>query len=157
MDENYNDVETFVEENPMTVSPEMKNDLRSSARWAKFLTIVMAVATALVALLGIFMMAFSRYVFRDIPAQSGMGTFLGLTYLVVTALVLYPIIQGLTFSRCVKNACRYNSEEALARGFRAMHAWFHYNGILTIVSLVLYVIILLALILAMVFGVFSNP
>ena len=125
----------------MIVNEKMKDDLRTAAKWAKFLCIMQCIGVVLLVILAIAMIALGNSVSSMVPGGApGFGTFTGIVYLILVAIYLYPLVKGFQFANATKAACLNNDEKELARGFEGMRSWLVFYGILTIVSLVLLVL-----------------
>lgn len=127
----------------MVVNEKMKADLLTSAKWAKFLCIVGCIGLAFLVIIAI--LCFSTSIansLSDIP-MPGFGATVGVIYLILAAIYIYPLIKGFQFANATKAACLSNNESELARGFEGMRSWFTYMGILTIIILVIYALIFL--------------
>ena len=127
----------------MVINESMKADLLSSAKWAKFLCIVGCIGVVFLVIVGIVSLAFMSKMtgsglFPTMPGMSGLQAVLGLYYIILAALIIYPIIKGFQFANGVKAACLTGNEAELARGFAGMKAYLQYIGILTIIGLVIY-------------------
>ena len=129
----------------MTVSQDMKDDLLTTAKWMKFLCIIGYIGAAIMVIIGIAMVALGTTI-GGLAGSAGStvgGAFLGVLYLAMSALYIYPIIKGFQFASATKAACLSDNEAQLARGFASLSAMVKFFGILTIVILVFYVLALL--------------
>lgn len=132
----------------MTIDETMKADLLSSAKWAKFLLILGAIGVAFLFVMGIVMIALGGTlpIFNPAapaPFMGGVGIAIGVVYVVLALIMIYPFAKGFQFANGVKAACKTGSEAQLARGFAGMRSYLKFNGILAIIVLVLYAIIAL--------------
>jgi hypothetical protein len=128
--------------NAMTVTESMKSDLLCAAKWAKFLCIVGCVGVALMLLEAVAMMAFGAMAAKLIPDMP-FGAAMGVLYLIIAALYIYPLMKGFQFANATKAACLYNDQYQLARGVTGLKDLIKFTGILTIVVLSIYAIILI--------------
>lgn len=122
----------------MIVNEGMKRDLLSAAKWTKFLCIIGCIGVVLLVLIGILMSV--------LGSSFGLGnTFLGagmgVLYLIMAALYIYPLIKGFQFANSTKAACLTDNENELARGFSGLRALLQFFGILTIIVLILYALV----------------
>ena len=122
----------------MIVNEGMKRDLLSAAKWTKFLCIIGWTGVVLLVVLGILMSV--------LGSSFGLGnTFLGagmgVLYLIMAALYIYPLIKGFQFANGTKAACLTDNENELARGFSGLRALLQFFGILTIIVLILYALV----------------
>ena len=131
----------------MFVNENMKADLLTSAKWAKFLCIMGSIGVVFMVIGAISMFALGTFMNSAIP-NSGFGAVMGLVYLVVAALYVYPLMKGFQFANGVKAACLSNNENELARGFDGLRSLLTFMGILTIIMLVIYVLIFFIAIIA---------
>ena len=123
----------------MTVSANMKADLLSAAKWMKFLCIVGCIGVAIMLIAGLVMMvAGANFELAGTPIGAG----LGVIYLILAALYIYPLIKGFQFANATKAACLTDNEAQLARGFSGLRSLMQFFGILTIIVLVIYALFL---------------
>ena len=66
---------------------------------------------------------------------------MGLLYLIIVAIYIYPLIKGFQFANATKAACLSDDAAQLARGFAGLRSLLKFFGILTIIILVLYVLV----------------
>ena len=124
----------------MVVNDVMKESLISSTKWAKFLLILQSIGVAIIVLIAIAMFAFGTALASKLGGAA-VGSALGAIYLVIAAVLVYPIVKGFAFCSAVRTACENDNEAELLRGFRNMRSWLKFYGILAIVVLVLYALI----------------
>ena len=127
----------------MTVSQGMKDDLLTTAKWMKFLCIIGCIGAAIMVIIGIAMVALGTTI-GGLAGSAGStvgGAFLGVLYLAMSALYIYPIIKGFQFANGTKAACLTDNEYELARGFAGLRDLLRFMGILAIVCIVIYVLI----------------
>ena len=131
----------------MIVNSGMKADLISASNWAKFLCIVGCIGMALLVIVGIMMFVVgSNFGIAGTPFGAGMGVL----YLIIAAIYIYPIIKGFQFANATKAACLTDNEAQLARGFSGLRALLQFFGIFTIIVLSIYALVLIgALFIAM--------
>jgi len=129
----------------MVINESMKADLLTSAKWAKFLCILGCIGVVFMIIVAISLMTLGDK-FSSIPNLAGMHTLLGITYLITTCIVIYPLMKGFQFANGVKAACLTGSESELARGFAGMRSYFQYVGVLAIIALIIYGLLLIGII-----------
>ena len=135
----------------MVVDETMKADLLTSAKWAKFLLVLYAIGLVILFAVGIAMIVLGEKFGACFPGapQAGpvppcagnVGLFIGILYLVLGVIMLYPLVKGFQFANNTKAACLTGSEEKLARGFAGMRSYLKFYGILAIIFLIFYAII----------------
>ena len=122
----------------MIVNEGMKRDLLSAAKWTKFLCIIGCIGVVLLVLIGILMSVLgSSFGLGNTPFGAGMG----ILYLIMAALYIYPLIKGFQFANGTKAACLTDNENELARGFSGLRALLQFFGILNIIVLILYALV----------------
>jgi len=141
----------------MVVDETMKADLLSSAKWAKFLLVLYAIGLVILFAVGIGMIVFGNKFAAcasgacdpnvhvgpnpPCPFPGNVGLFVGIIYIVLGVIMLYPLVKGFQFANNTKAACLTGSEEKLARGFAGMRSYLKFYGILAIIFLIFYAII----------------
>lgn len=83
---------------------------------------------------------------EDIPGMGGMGGMgasIGIVYIVLALLYLYPCVQLFKFSKLAKQAIIANNTEQMTMAFGHMKSMFKFIGIFTIIMLGIYALILL--------------
>ena len=129
----------------MVINESMKADLLTSAKWAKFLCILGCIGVVFMILVAISLMTLGDKL-SSIPNLAGMHILLGITYLITTCIVIYPLMKGFQFANGVKAACLTGSESELARGFAGMRSYLQYVGVLAIIALIIYGLLLIGII-----------
>ena len=133
----------------MIVNSGMKADLISASKWTKFLCIVGCIGVVLLVVIGIMMFAVgSSFGFGSTPFGAG----LGVLYLILAAIYIYPIIKGFQFANGIKAACLSDDETQLARGFAGLSSLLKFLGILTVIVVVLYVLTIVGFFFAAMVG-----
>ena len=140
----------------MFVNNSMKADLLSAAKWAKFLCIVGCIGVALMLIAAIALVALGSKLGGAFPGSAIGGAGMGLLYLIIVAIYIYPLIKGFQFANATKTACLYNNESELARGFEGLNSLMRYFGILTIIILSIYVLVIIGFIFAAIFYGLGN-
>ncbi len=138
----------------LNIDPQAKMHLTDAAKWARFLAITGMVLLAIMAIFSVVGMGIGlgqMETTSDLPGYdtSGMASAAGVTMIVVTLIVVvivfFPLLFLLRFSNAMRNALAANDQEMLIDSFLNMKRYFRYLGILTIISIVFY---LLAFIIA---------
>ena len=125
----------------MFVNNSMKADLLSAAKWAKFLCIVGCIGVALMLIAAIALVALGSKLGGAFPGSAIGGAGMGLLYLIIVAIYIYPLIKGFQFANATKAACLSDDAAQLVRGFAGLRSLLKFFGILTIIILVLYVLV----------------
>jgi len=122
----------------MKISESMKADLLSSAKWAKFLCILGCIGAAFMLIAGLVVMLFGNKLMGAASMYGMMQSFVGITYVIMAFVVIYPLMKGFQFANGTKAACLTNNEAELARGFAGMKGYLQFVGILAVIVLVIY-------------------
>lgn len=122
-----------------------KTHLKETAKWAKLLAIVGMVVMGLVVLLGIIMMVSISSLSALSPELGMMGGMMGfgvgLFYIAMAALYIYPIWKLYQFSELSKKALMSEDSELLTQAFEAQKSMYKFWGILMIILLSIYALI----------------
>lgn len=127
----------------LRVKESTKADLLTAAKWTKFLCIVGSIGMALIVIFGIFLLGagtLASSMFSDMPFGA---VAMGILYLVIAALYIYPIMKGFQFASGAKAACLSDDENELARGIKGLSSLTQFLGIITIIFLVIYAFVIL--------------
>ena len=127
----------------LRVKESTKADLLTAAKWTKFLCIVGSIGMALIVIFGIFLLGagtLASSMFSDMPFGA---VAMGVLYLVIAALYIYPIMKGFQFASGAKAACLSDDENELARGIKGLSSLTQFLGIITILILVIYAFVIL--------------
>lgn len=127
----------------LRVKESTKADLLTAAKWTKFLCIVGSIGIALIVIFGIFLLGagtLASSMFSDMPFGA---VAMGVLYLVIAALYIYPIMKGFQFASGAKAACLSDDENELARGIKGLSSLTQFLGIITIIFLVIYAFVIL--------------
>lgn len=132
----------------MVIDETMKADLLSAAKWAKFLLILQAISVVILIAIGIAMIVMggkfpSLTQETAAPFVGGVGIAVGIIYIILGLILIYPLCKGFQFANGVKAACKTGSEAELARGFAGMRSFLKFYGIFAIICLIIYAIIAL--------------
>ncbi len=130
----------------LRVSERMQRNLLKSVKWVKFLTVVCTVAMVLMALLGIVVMTV------DVPSMMGMGAMVGIIYIGIAALYIFPLMKCYSLVSNIRKAFELDDQQALEMGFENTLSVLKFAGILTTIGLVIYGIIIVATICGAAFG-----
>lgn len=138
--ENQN--QEFIEEKKELNLTELAMEyLLSTAKWAKFLSILGLIGLGLMVVLGFSMGALMGSFNSEFSALP--SAFFGIIYLFMAGIYIYPILAMLRFANFSKSAIlNYNSDN-LTEAFRNIKGSYQYVGILTIIGLSLYALFLL--------------
>lgn len=126
----------------LTITPEIKEYLRESAKWGKLLSIVGFVSMAFLVLLAIFMGSALSTIGGMSGIEGGLaGGFVSLIYIVMAIIYFFPLLYLYRFSAKTKQALDVDDQHYLTEAFRNMKSLYKFMGIFTIVILVIYALI----------------
>ena len=127
-----------------------KSYLLETAKWQKFLGILMAVCTALLAAFGIAFIAFGN--FLNDPDLESLGSFsgavIGVLYLLLAVLYVFFTRYLLRSAKYLKAWCASDAEEDLTEGLKNNKSYFKFSGILAIIGLGLIALMLVCVAIA---------
>ena len=91
----------------MVIDETMKADLLNSAKWAKFLLVLQTIGVAIVLIMGIAMIALGGKFPGMMPAETapfvgGVGIAVGIIYVLLALILIYPIATGFQFANGVR-------------------------------------------------------
>ena len=128
--------------NELKVSDVIKENITSGMKWAKFLTILMCIGVVLMILCGVLVFAMSSIIASSSPATMGI---MGLFYILIALIYIYPIKLCFAGIRNVKDAFQYDSQEDLEAASDNLRKLLKFMGIVAITFIVIYLIALFIL------------
>ena len=132
-------------ESLLRVSSKMKESLLSSMKWIQFFVILSCIAVVILAIIAIVMLAMSSF-FPVAEAEMsplimlGMGLF----YLIIGAVYVYPIVKGFKLIDHTRKALRAGTNSDFEASADDLHSIMKYCGWLTIALFFFYIIIMIA-------------
>ena len=81
---------------------------------------------------------------------------MGIIYLVIAALYIYPIMKGFQFASGAKAARLSDDENELARGIKGLSSLTQFLGIITILILVIYAFVILFVLIGVGFAAMNS-
>ena len=130
-----------------------REQLSEAARWARFLAIMGFIACGIIVLAGIGMgivyffinTASTRYNYSgSFMNSAGRSGFIGLLYIIASVIFLFRCLYMYRFADKMRSGLHVRSRDQVNESFLNLKKMFRYNGIMTIVLVLLYVVILLA-------------
>ena len=118
----------------LSITPEIRQYWREIANWALFFAVLLFIAYALVALVGLLA-----------ATQGGAGGVFGGVFIIgiYTAMIFMPAWYYYKFSSQSKQAMNTDDTTLLDEAFANLHRYYRYVGILTIIVVSLYLLIFL--------------
>ncbi|MBR5973069.1 MAG: hypothetical protein IK017_10525 [Paludibacteraceae bacterium] len=132
----------------LAVNEEAKVTLLSMSKWMKFLSIMGFIGIIFIVFTAIFFMFGFGSLMQQMqqagnPMYAFMGPAMGILYIVIALVCLYPVMKMYNSSRKLKLAVLSNDEQALTDGFQEMRKFWKFYGIIAIIYLVIIAISLL--------------
>lgn len=129
----------------LTLSPASEGYFKEISNWGMFFAILGFVGVGLLFLASLFVGLIFSFVKN--PAMPGItGVILTVVYFAMAIVYLFPIIYLYRFSNMVKTGIIKRDESQMEEGFRNLKSHFKFIGILTIVIIVLYAFIAVAMV-----------
>lgn len=133
----------------LAVNEEAKVTLLSMSKWMKFLSIMGFIGIIFIVFAGIlFMVGFGSLMQQmqqaGNPMFAFMGPAMGILYIVIALVCLYPVMKMYNSSRKLKLAVLSNDEQALTDGFQEMRKFWKFYGIIVIIGLAIEALAILA-------------
>lgn len=129
----------------LVVSEEMRSYIYDIARWAKFLSIVGFVVSALLILISLSigaLLASNPAIAQQLgPLAAGGSTVLTIIYLIMALLFLYPSLLMSKFAKKSKQGVLFGDQESLNNALFSLKSLFKYWGIVALVMIVGYFIL----------------
>ena len=147
MEENNITSQGEVNQNPeslLRVSPKMKESLLSSMNWIQFFVILCCFAVVILTIIAIVMLAMSSFFPVENPDMSPLVMLgMGLLYLVVGVVYVYPIVKGFKLIDHTRKALRAGTNSDFEASAEDLHSIMKYCGWMTIIFFVLYIIFMI--------------
>ena len=137
----------------LTIDPVTKSHLSETARWARFLAIVGMVSLVLIIVFGL---AYSIWISTMVdsmqnqvglqttrPYASGLAIGSAVLFIIAAAVAFFPLLYMFRFANQMKTALYGNDQEGLNASFQNLKKYFRYVGIITIISLGMWIVWLL--------------
>ena len=126
----------------LEIDTQAKAFLNETAKWAKFLAIVGFVLVGFFLLFGFVMLSsldmFSRFIPNLENSGSLLGVGMGIFYILVTVLYLYPLWKLYEFANFSKKALNSNDSHLLTQALESQKSLLKFMGILMILLLCFY-------------------
>jgi hypothetical protein len=135
---------------PGGITPGIVDALRKTRPWVLFMGIMILLGCGLMVLGGIAMMAIGG-LFGEAAPFSGLA--LGLVYLVMAALYLYPAIRLLRYASAIRTIDGPNQAGAIEDALVHQQAFWRFVGLVTVAILALYAVIIVG---AIIFGIATG-
>lgn len=133
------------------ITPEIREFLRETAKWGKFLAIIGIVIMVIIGIFAIIATFFMGSLLTSMPGAEGMigGAFFFVYFGLLICLYVFPVLYLYRFSTKLKVALAQDDQQHLYESFKNLKSLFKFMGIFMAVILGFYGIIIL-------FGVFGG-
>jgi len=136
----------------LQVTNESVSYLATAAKWSKFLSIMGFIGAGFLILLGLAFSVFYATVGRELPSTGPLsfvspGVLQGI-YILIGLFYLWPVIYLNNFSNFTTRAVKSGNSDLLTKAICNLKRLFLFMGILTIVILVIYLIAIIAVVVA---------
>jgi hypothetical protein len=136
----------------LEVTPESVAYLGTAARWSKFLSIIGFIITGFFMVAGLVLAVFYATVGKDLPSTGPFSVLspnmLGGIYFIFALFYLWPVIYLNNFANFASRAVKSGETQLLTKALRNLKRLFLFMGILTIIALVVYLILIIAIVVA---------
>jgi len=129
------------------INSNIKGYLKETSKWAYFLSIVGFICIFLIIIVGLVITFSKANIFGGTAYQRGYTLGVGISYIILALVYLFPMLYLFKFSSKMKTALKLDNNENFESAFLNLKSVFKYMGIFTIVIISLYI-------LAIIFGAF---
>lgn len=133
------------EEQNLKITQRMQNDLLCFAKWLKFFSVFGAIGLVLVFIVGVVCLIAGIIGTSFLEYSATMALFIGIFYLIIALLYIYPLKKAFGFIRKIRLAFSQKDNLNAEDAFQDLRQGLKFMGIFTIACLVLYVIALVVL------------
>jgi len=148
MIESQNDTSIF----DLVIDQEGSNYLTETAKWAKLLSILGLILSGMMVLGGI-AVAFLGTTINSIAGLKGLGPFLGIIYLLLGLLYLYPSWMLLQFATTISSGLKKSDQVLVNEGLKNLKSCFRFWGILSLIIIGIYAVVIVG---ALIFSSFGS-
>jgi hypothetical protein len=138
--------DSLIPKDSVMMNDEIKDYLLEVAKWAKFLSILGFIGTAILVLISIFFIisgiSMGKFVGTGIDS-----TYLGIIYLVLSILYFFPVNYLYKSSKSLKSGIYSSDQDLFTSGFKNLKSFYKFTGIATIVILSIYALIMIIILL----------
>lgn len=132
----------------LRITESISRNLLSATKWIKLFTIIASVIAAFILLHAVIALT--------IPEIEGIpGVVFSIMDLIILALMYYPIKKGISIIKHTKASITNEDQEALEIAAEDNYKLLRYNGILFIITLILFVIFVIGMITILVFSIYD--
>lgn len=125
----------------LTVTSSAKRFLSETAKWCKLLSIAGFIGIGLMLIIALFTGTMVDLLQSSVqkPLPNGLSIATSITYVLMAIIYFFPMYYLFQFSKHMKNALLMKNDETLEKAFEMLKAHYKYIGVLTIITISLYV------------------
>jgi hypothetical protein len=130
----------------LVVNSKSRGFLKEISKWAFFFSILGFLNIVLLIVVAVLMSTIYAPLLDMLAEQQGvpyLGLSLTVTYLAIALISIIPVLYLFKFSRKMKEALATKSDATLADAFGNLKSHFKFIGVLTIISISLYLLVLI--------------
>lgn len=128
-----------LESDKLKISNSIKENLITTAKWARFLAIVGFIFVGILGIASLFL------VVTSLASGYGPLIFVSLIYVILTIVMLFPALYLIRFAVATEKGLNSNKQGEFDYAIENMKSLFKFSGIYTIVMIALYVVYIIAL------------
>ena len=128
------------------ITPGTVEALKKTRPWVLFVAVMILIGCAFMVVVALFVMAASSFIPDDTTPFPGVA--MGLIYLVMAALYLYPGIRLLQFAAAIKRIGGTDDAQAIENALKQQLAFWRFVGLVTLAMIGLYLLIIFAAVIA---------
>jgi len=113
-----------------------KTNLSTTATWAQILAIIGFIGIGFMVLLTLIILFFSSYKYYE----NSTNVITSLVYIVVAAIMFYPLKKLYEYSKFTKSAIRNNNQKELILAFESQRKYFKYIGFLSLIYITIFIL-----------------
>jgi hypothetical protein len=133
----------------LTVTSSAKRFLSETAKWCKLLSILGFIGIGLMLIIALFtgtmVDLLQSTVQKPLPNELSIAT--SVTYVLIAIIYFFPIYYLYQFSKNMKKALLMKNDETLEKAFEMLKSHYKYIGVLTIITISLYVFFIFILLM----------
>lgn len=130
----------------LVFSEHIQQEFRSACSWIKFLCIINFIGQALMVFGGISTMVASSHMYRS---DKTVGLIVGLIYIGAAILSFIPTLKFMQYASKANDAMNFGDQETMDRAFSNLAFAAKFQGILTIIAIVLVIVCILLFVVAL--------
>ncbi|MCB9034458.1 MAG: hypothetical protein H6553_11520 [Chitinophagales bacterium] len=147
----------YQKENPLQLNEQAKSYLMITCKWSKFLAIIGFVYIGIFCLIGAFAGSFFKQAMNGMSGISPLPfnpNILGIIYILLAALIFYPVVKLYKFSKIGLAALASNNSHLIEESLSNLKSFFKFQGVLVAIVIGFYFLIMVVSLLGGIAGSF---